>query len=201
MEIATRENAWKAYDQKDFDVAAKLWEQLIRTASSDMERDSFRYDYGYTLVGLKRFDEARSIYEQLYEKISSHIYIHQIGMVEREAGNYVMAAELFKQEQTMLAIEDNLAIAANLYEQALIESLIGELSLAFDLANQCLVVSMTTEDKIMHGCAYRLLGDLLRLDFPDKARIHYYKSRKSFEDAGDQIACGEIDQRVNEMTT
>jgi tetratricopeptide (TPR) repeat protein len=201
MTIATKENAWEAYDQKNFDVAAKLWEQLIKTASNDMERDSFRYDYGYTLVGLKRFDEASSIYEQLYEKTSSHIYIHQIGMVEREAGNYVRAAKLFKQEQAMLATEDNLAIAANLYEQALVESFIGEPSLALDLANHCLVVSMTTEDKITHGCAYRLLGDLLRLDFPDKARINYHKSRKSFEDAGDQIACEEIDQRVAEMTT
>jgi tetratricopeptide (TPR) repeat protein len=201
MTIATKENAWKAYDQQDFNLAAKLWKQLIKTASNEMERDSFRYGYGYTLVRLKRFEEARAIYQRFYEKTNSHIFIHQIGMVEREAGNYVRAAELFKQEQAMLATEDNLAIAANLYEQALIESLIGEPSLALDLANHCLVVSMTTEDKIMHGCAYRLLGDLLRLDFPDKARINYHKSRKSFEDAGDQIACGEIDQRVNEMTT
>jgi tetratricopeptide (TPR) repeat protein len=201
MTIATKENAWKAYDQQDFDLAAKLWKQLIKTASNDMERNSFRYDYGYTLVRLKRFEEARIIYQQFYEKTSSHIFIHQLGMVEREAGNYVRAAELFKQEQAMLATEDNLAIAANLYEQALIESLIGEPNLALDLANHCLVVSMTTEDQIMHGCAYRLLGDLLRLDLPDKARLYYHKSRQSFKDAGDQIACEEIDQRVNEMTT
>lgn len=200
MNDAIEESAWKAYDKKDYATAVKLWEQLIESSTNETERDLYRHGYGYALVGLKRFDEAREIYRQLYEKTHSHIYIHQPGMVERESGEYALAASLFWKEQAMLKEEDYPAIAANLYEQGLIESLAGDRDLALELADRCLAVSLATEDKIMHGCAYRLPGDLWRRDCPEKARDYYRKSRKAFEDGGDIIACGEIDERYESIT-
>jgi tetratricopeptide (TPR) repeat protein len=192
--------AWAACDRKEYAVAAELWEQLIASSSNEARRDACRHGYGYALVGLRRYDEARAIWRQLYEKTGSHIYIHQLGMVEREAGEYAKAAELFLKERSMLPDDDDLAKAANLYEQGLIESLIGNQEAAMTFAKECLALSMATEDKIMHGCAYRLLADLSRDDRSDKALNYYNKSRKAFEEAGDRIACREIDDSLKEIT-
>jgi len=200
MNDVTEDKAWEALDRKDYPAAADLWEQLIGAASNEVECDAFKNGYGYALIGLKRFDDARAIYLHLYKKTQSHIYIHQLGMVERESGEYDRAATIFKQEQSMLTAEDNLAVAANLYEQGLVESLVGNMASALEHANRCLVVSLDTEDKIMHGCAYRLLGDLWRHYCPGKACSYYHKSRRAFEGAEDEIACGEIDDRLETIT-
>lgn len=196
MKGPTEKDAWQALDRKDHAVAAALWEQLIASCPNERERDSLLHGYGYALVGLKRFGEARAIYRRLYEKTGLHVYLHQLGMVAREAGEYSEAAGLFEQEHSMLVVGDELAMAANLYEQALVESLVGNRQSALELANRCLVGSLATEDKILHGCAYRLLGDLSRPDSEERARGFYRKARSAFEDAGDPIACGEIDERL-----
>jgi len=196
MRKVSEKEAWKAYERKDYPASAAIWEQLIRSSPNGIERDSFEHGYGYALVGLKRFSEARAIWKRLYDRTGSHIYIHQLGMVEREAGNYAEAADLFEQEHSILPEDDDLAKAANLYEQSLVESLFGNHGSAVKLAERCLVLSMTTEDKVMHGCAYRLLGDLSRHECPSKARSYYLGSRRAFEEAEDRIACREIDERL-----
>jgi tetratricopeptide (TPR) repeat protein len=201
MSKVSGKEAWKAYERKDYSAATAIWEQLIGSSQNEMERDSFEHGYGYALVGLKRFKEAREIWRRLYDRTGSHIYIHQLGMVEREAGNYAEAAELFEEEHSILPDDDNLAKAANLYEQSLVESLFGNHDSAVKLAERCLVLSMTTKDKVMHGCAYRLLGDLSRHECPSKARSYYLESLRAFEEAEDRIACGEIDDRLKSCTT
>ena len=200
MNSSLKQEAWQAYERKDYEVAAELYKQLIMSCSSESEIDSYKHSYGYVLVALGDFDKARTIYQQLYEKSKSHIFIHQLGMVEREAGEYQKAATLFQQEYSMLKPIDGLSIAANLYEQALIEKLIGNQDSSLELAKRCLVESLETSDSIMHGCAYRLLGDLLFHDCREKANVFYDKARKAFSEAGDTIACSEIDERQRKNT-
>ncbi len=185
---------------KDFTAAVEIWEDLIASSSSEAERDSLRNQYCYVLVSWKRFDMAREIYEQLYDETGNHIYVHQLGMVEREAGKYLQAVALFRQEDAMLSDDDNLSKAANLYEQGLLASLIGNHDSALKLAYRCLDLSVKADDSVMHGCALRLLGDLCRRGNPDQAKDYYYRSRNAFEAAGDEIACREIDEKLEAVT-
>ena len=187
--------AWEACDRKDFEAAASLWERLISECASERERDALRHGYGYALVGLKRFDEARALYRRLYERSGSHVFVHQLGMVEREAGAYAEAAARFEQERSMLEPEDHLALAANLYEQGLVEDLLGNRGRARELAHRCLEVGLATQDPVMHGCAWRLLGDLSVPGEANEARRCYGEARRAFEQAGDEVACREIDER------
>ena len=200
MSKIDEKDAWKAVDLGDYETAAHIWEQLISSCSSETEADTYLHGYGYALVGLKRWNEARAIYQRLYDKTGSHIYIHQLGMVEREAGNYDAAVALFRKEWLMLSDDDALAKAANLYEQGLIAHLSNNHDTAMKFAEQCLDLSMLTNDKIMQGCAHRLMGDLLRHSEPDSARSHYETSRILFEEAGDLIASREIDEKLTEIT-
>ena len=200
MSKIEEKDAWKALDISDYAAAAQIWEQLIDSCSSEAEADSYKHGYGYALVGLKRWDEARAIYQGLYDKNGSHVYVHQLGMVEREAGNYQAAAALSKREWRMLPGDDNLAKAANLYEQGLIAHLSNNHDAAMKFAEQCLDLSVLTNDKVMHGCAHRLLGDLLCQNDPDSARSHYEKSCMLFGKAGDPIACREVNEKLKEIT-
>lgn len=200
MNEVTEKEAWEACDRKNFGVAAEIWERLIASSRSGTMRDSLRSHFCYALVGLRRFDEARQIYQRLYDKTGCHIHVHQLGMVEREAGEYAKALALFRQEESMLSDDDSLSKAANLYELGLLESLIGNHGSALRLAGHCLAVSMKTEDRVMHGCALRLLGDLHRQGSPDQAKVYYGKSREAFNVAGDEVACREIDERMEALT-
>ena len=196
MEALTERDAWQACDRKDFATAAGLWEQLISACASEPDRDALRHGYGYALVGLKRFDEARALYRRLYEKTASHVCLHQLGMVEREAGKYTEAAALFEQERSLLQADDHLAIAANLYELGLVQSLLGNGDHALELASRGLEVSLTIEDRVMRGCAFRLLGDLSNPGRMHEARRYYDQARSAFEEAGDEVACVEIEERL-----
>jgi tetratricopeptide (TPR) repeat protein len=150
----------------------------------------------YALVGLGRFDEARAIYHQLFEKTGSHVHLHQLGMVEREAGDLRRAAAIFEKEEGILPSGDRLALAANLYERALVASLREDRMEARTLARRCLAIGLETTDPVMHGCAFRLLADVTREADPERARRLYHRARAAFAQAGDAIACDEIDERL-----
>jgi tetratricopeptide (TPR) repeat protein len=191
--------AWAAYELGEFATAVALWEQLLAACPDEADRDSLRSGQAYALVGLRRFDEAREIYRSLYARTRAHIYLHQLGMVEREAGCPQRAADLFEQERSLLAPGDALALAANLYERALVASLLGNGGAAKELGRRCMAASLETADPVMHGCAYRLLGDLARAEDPNEARRHYDRALAAFAEAGDQTACDEIDVRLEAL--
>ncbi|MBN1916340.1 MAG: tetratricopeptide repeat protein [Verrucomicrobia bacterium] len=192
--------AWDAYDRKDFQKAARAWEDLIASAASETARDELRTNYCYALVALKRFGEARRICQELLEKTGSHIDLHQLGMVEREAGEYERALALFEQEHSMLQDGDFLAQAANLYERGFVRNLLGRREEALPLAEDCLALSRRTDNPAMRGCAWRLLGDLHRSANPKLAQDHYMQARAAFVEANDAVACAEIDSRMRLLT-
>jgi len=195
----TEQAAWDAHDRKDFREAARIWESLIASAASGTARDALRSNYCYALVGLQRFDEARRIHQELYEKTGSHIDLHQLGMVAREAGEYDRALALFEEEHSMLQGGHPLARAANLYERGLVQSLLGHREEALQLAENCLALSKKTDNPVMHGCAWRLLGDLYRSANPKHARDHYVQARAAFAQADDHVACADIDSRMQSL--
>ena len=64
--------AWDAYDSGNFKEAALVWEKLIKNCEKDCE--DVKLGYGYALTKLKRFDEARKLYQNLFEETKHHVY-------------------------------------------------------------------------------------------------------------------------------
>jgi hypothetical protein len=73
----------------------------------------------------------------------------------------------------------------------------GNRTQAMELANRCLENTLKTDDRIMHGCAYRLWGDLTRAENPAAAVRYYRQARDAFHQAGDTVACREMDDRLS----
>lgn len=190
--------AWEAYEAGNFEEAASIWESLIKNCPPE-DIDAVKMNYAYALVKLKRFDKARVIYENLFEKTKSHIYLHQLGMTEREAGNLEKALELFLQEKNLVASRTPLAQAANLYELSLVEHLLKNHKMALELAYQCLALSFKTTDLVMQGCAQRLLGDLFSRSDEQRAKSYYEKAIELFTRANDGIAVKDIEHKLRAL--
>ena len=122
-----------------------------------------------------------------------------MGMVEREAENYKIAQSLFLKEQTLVRHESSLAKAANLYELALLEKLLGNQIKALELAHDCLNQSRQTTDFVMQGCAYRLLADSYSLFDESQAKENYRKAKHAFRLAEDRVAMAEIEEKLQSL--
>ena len=195
----SEQQAWEACDRRDFMAAAAIWETLIRLSCTEVERDLFSAHYCYALVGLKRFDDARLICRRLFQKTNSHIHLHQLGMVEREAGQFNQALNLFLQESVLIEKDDILALAANLYERSYLKFLLKDHAEAHKLAGQCLDLSRQTDDPVMLGCACRLHGDLRREDDSSMAKMYYQLALDAFRQAEDETAVEEIANRLKDI--
>ena len=155
MEYTTND-AWTAYESGNYNKAKEIWKIILDTNNSDEAQSG----YCYTLCSLKEFDEARMIYQGLRAKTNDHLYLHQLCMVEREAQNYDKAMDYIKREAKLINESDSLMFAANLYEQAKISELMGDIDIALEIAIKCDEISLKCDDLIMKACSKRLLGDV-----------------------------------------
>lgn len=190
--------AWRAFEAGRLEESARAWSVLIADAKGG-RRDSYRRGYGYLLVAQGRFDEARSIYRALFEKHGAHKDLHQVGMVEREAGRLTDALEIFEREAGLIEETNALGVAANLYESALIHHLLGDPRAAALLFERCLAAAEASDDPIMLAVAYRLRGDLLAGSAPERAQVAYETSIRHFEQAADLIGAREVRQRIESL--
>ena len=194
--------AWRLFDIGEF-VAS---DEIYRECLSEVNKDD--YDtYSSVLMGLiytksfqEKYDEARNYAEQLIEIVPNeeelHIALHQAGMVERMAGQYEKAMEMFCQEEAVIHRmfpDDDLRIAANLYEQAYVNMKMGSLDLAEQVMMSSLEHAKKAKDAMCIGCAYRGLGEIMNVsERTELARDYYAYAIKAFEDAGDEIAVTEV---------
>ena len=194
--------AWRLFDIGEF-VAS---DEIYRECLSEVNKDD--YDtYSSVLMGLiytksfqEKYDEARNYAEQLIEIVPNeeelHIALHQAGMVERMAGQYEKAMEMFCQEEAVIHRmfpDDDLRIAANLYEQAYVNMKMGSLDLAEQVMMSSLEHAKKAKDAMCMGCAYRGLGEIMNVSKrTELARDYYAYAIKAFEDAGDEIAVTEV---------
>ncbi len=148
---------------------------------------------GYALVALQQFEEARELYKRLFVDSGDHRYLHQLAMVEREAGAYERALEYVKQEATLIPADDALALAANLYEASLISYFLSQVPQAHTYAESCLQQALCCDDQVMRGCAWRLSGELAKAESQiARARECFQNAIEAFEAGDDGIAAAEI---------
>jgi tetratricopeptide (TPR) repeat protein len=216
--MEAQQDAWNAYESRDFATAERIWIKLLDEAESDEERHSHVVGFGYVLVAQKRFNEARYLFRRLItEDGNEHVFWHQLAYVEREAGNLDESLRLIEKEAELLdaacavASCPHLPRAVNAYEQGFLRLLMGRLDEAEEWAERCIDLSLKTSDFVAHGCAFRLLGDLCARRFYEAdislgavgplytAREAYARSLSAFDRAGDLIGTREVRARIADL--
>ena len=134
----------------------------------------------------------------MFKKDRSHIYLHQLGMVEREAGNYQKALKLYEQERQLIGT-DSLAAAANLYGFGKNNELLGKIVTAKNYSDRCIKISLKCRDNIMKACAFRLAGDIERHRTKNMATMFYKKAKLYFQKAADARGTQEIDSLLKQL--
>ena len=180
-------------------MSAALFETALKSAKGGRERDRLLSAYCYPLTALKCYVKARRIYVGLFRKYQDHKYLHQVGMVEREAGNYGKALKIYKTERRMIKKTDALALAANLYELGKNSELMGRQVQAEKYTKDCVIASMRCRDLVMKGCAFRLAGDVEAHSDPSAALRSYAKAEKYFKKANAMIGVREVRALKNKI--
>jgi tetratricopeptide (TPR) repeat protein len=197
--VSRDREAWLAFEEGRLTESQRLWRGLIAAADSERQRDEYRAHYAYVLVAMSRFGEARALYERLFDRYGSHRYLHQLAMVEREAGEFSAALDLLDREDAMLPADAPLAKAANLYERALVHFRLGRSRAAHELLDKCLAAAIASEDPTMLGAAHRLQGDMFAMRDPARAGNAYRLAIDYFRAAQDRFGEAEIEERIQRL--
>lgn len=199
--------AWTLFDAGNYTEAEEIYkEYYAKIPSTDHD------DYWQVLMGLiyvesflKHFEEARTYASQLIscaiDHEEKHIAIHQAGMVERMAGAYEKAMELFLQEAALIEEffpDDALVRSANLYEQGYVSMKRHDLPLAEKNMLSALDSAEKSNDPISIGCAYRGLGEIMTAaSKTTDAAAYFKKAIDAFEKAGDTYGVEEVKELMS----
>lgn len=196
------EKAWQLFDIGDYAASEEIYlECLKKTGEDDYENyASVLMGMIYTQSYMEKYDEARKYANHLIEIAPNdeekHIALHQAGMVERMAGIYDDALKFFQLEAEIIDVafsEDDMRIAANLYEQAYVNMKKGILDKAEKIMNLSLQHAKKSEDAMCIGCAYRGLGEIMSMCGNTIQACNYFEQAiAAFELAGDSIAVDEV---------
>ena len=197
------EKAWKLFDEGKFSEAEALYLECFGNIDA-----SDRENYNAALMGLiyvecflGKYEAARKYGKILVEEAGSeeerHTAIHQNGMIERMAGNYAGAMELFIEEEKIIRgafPEEFMLLAANLYEQGYVNLLMKNYDRAEAIMKISLENAMRSQDDMCIGCAYRGMGEILKAtERAEEAMEYFRKATTAFRNAGDMTAVEEIE--------
>lgn len=196
--------AWAAFEAQDYALAEQQAQALLaHPATASRARFVLGYVYAFT----DRFDEARASFQALRQHAqksgdptAEHRALHQVGMVERMAGNWDAARRCFLEERELLASlpEDPLAASANAYEVATVALHFGDLAGARQEYEKSLVYAQQSGDRVAIACAFRGLGDLAQQEKNLlEARQHWLVARDIFAELEDSEAVKELMTRLN----
>jgi tetratricopeptide (TPR) repeat protein len=86
------------YNKKEYTNAVTWFEKVDVKDLSLVERDLYKFQYGYSLFNKKRFTEAKVMFAQLKDKSNSPYYYganYYYGFIQQEEGNYENALSCF----------------------------------------------------------------------------------------------------------
>jgi tetratricopeptide (TPR) repeat protein len=187
------EAAWAAFEREEFSSA----ESLFRSARYDLETaNAARMGLVYVFARTGRFDEARDECRSLQleaqatgDRQLEYVAWHQLGMVERMAGEFSVALEA---ERVLIALLEDppLAVSANAYEQGILRAKLGRVDEARDWLRTALEAGQLSGDAVAEACALRALGEIAANETMRKALL--VQSVAAFERAGDEIGALEV---------
>jgi len=163
------EEAWTLFTEDRYAEAEQAFRQLIQDEFwSEAECDQARFGLGYALAFSDQFSEARELYLQLRHKAScqgdggaEHRALHQLGMVERMAGDWLAAQHCFEEEAQLIQAlgAPDLSVAINAYEQGWVALHLNQMERSRLWLGRSLEHARKTADHVAVGCALRGLGD------------------------------------------
>lgn len=177
---------------------------LLEADPALLASDAGQMALGYALAHGGLFAEARAVYTGLRQAHAGgpleHIHAHQLGMVERLAGDFHAALRLFDHERKLIGTlppaERPFKRAVNGYELGVCRLALGETEAARVDLVAALADAREAGDPLTLGCVHRALGDLAAgSGDPDSARAEYEQAHADFQEAGDDRAAAEVRAR------
>ncbi|WP_309573430.1 tetratricopeptide repeat protein [Deinococcus sp.] len=191
------ERGWRLFTQDRFSEAESIFLTVLATAQVDDEQNALaRSGLGYCFAYTGRFDDARAEFRAVRQhaltdanRFAEHRALHQIGMVERMAGDWHAALACFEEERRMIGElgDHDLAVAVNAYELGLVALNLGWVGESRQHFETSLLAAQRTDDLIAVACAHRGLGDWhAASDGRQEAKPHWQKALRLFQDAEDR---------------
>ncbi|MFN3265217.1 MAG: hypothetical protein ACK41E_00080 [Deinococcales bacterium] len=196
------ERAWAAFEAEDFAKAERDFRHARLEPHLALQA---RCGLVYVFARTGRFEAARSECHLLRLEAQSqnnpsneYVALHQLGMVERMAGELQTALGIFQQERQMIATLKNppLAVSANAYEQGIICGKLGRYPEAREFLSVALEQARLCGDPIAEACAYRGLGEIATN--PTMKKAMFLQSLAAFQRGGDAIGAAEIEDLLLE---
>lgn len=187
---------WAAIDRED-------WEEARGRLEADpglLASRAGRVALGYVRAHTGDHAGAREVYGRLRQAHAGdpweHIAVHQLGMVERMAGEHRAALRLFAQERALIAAlseaERPFKRAVNGYELVVCHLALGEVDQARAALEEALTDAHAADDPMTLGCLHRARGDLAAHgDDRAGARAAYREAAASFREADAERAAAE----------
>ena len=156
-----------------------------------------------------RFSKARSVYQALLHDArargdgwAAHRAQHQVGMVERLAGDWPAAQACFEAERQMIEALGcpDLPVSVNAYELGTVALHLGQPGRAKGWLDLCLETAACTTDRVALGCAHRALGDWHDVQGEaTAATVQWRAAEAAFLAAGDSQAIADLQGRLNRI--
>ncbi|WP_027460986.1 hypothetical protein [Deinococcus murrayi] len=194
---------WAAVGREDWEGARERLEadpDLLASREGQMA-------LGYVLAYTGDPAGAREVYGRLRQAHAGdpweHIAVHQLGMVERLAGEHRAALRLFAEERALIGAlpetEQPWKRAVNGYELTVCHLALGEVGQACAALEEALADAHAADDPMTLGCLHRARGDLAAHEGDQAgARAAYQESAALFREAGDERAAADAQSRADE---
>lgn len=197
--------AFKLFDEGEYKQAEKIYLACLN-GLTDEQPNLYKValnGLGYVTSHQGQYEKARQYFKEVLDislnqedKKEEAMALHQLGMVERMAGEFNDSLYYFNEEEKIWKHyfpEFYLGFSANSYEKGYIAIKQGQYDEARAFFRDSLAFAESANSSVAEGCAYRGMGELemAKLNF-DKAKIHFQQATAAFNEAGDSIAIKEI---------
>lgn len=196
------QDVWLAIDERRYEQA----ETLLRKDTDIFPTRAGQMALGYLLAHTGRFDDARQVFGNLREQHQDdeweHIPVHQLGRVERLAGQHQQALDYFQAERQLIERGDKDAhkLAVNNLETAHCQMKLGHFDDARANLKEAQRFARDNNDPETLGRVERGLADLCLLEgHPDAAKLHYERALVAFRESEDEFAVRELEALLAEM--
>lgn len=204
------EQGWQLFELDQFNEAEAKFQTVLKGSESTPEqRRQAQFGLGYCAAFAGHFAQSRQMFQILrqdaaerQDQHAEHRALHQLGMVERMAGNWMAAQQCFHEEQFLLQTlgNDALAVSVNAYEQGFVALHLRQMGAALDWFTRCLDQAEQSGDFIAIGCAHRGLGDYWQHEDSETAWHHWETALTVFDEAGDLKAVQEMRERLSRLS-
>lgn len=204
--------AFELFDQGEYEQAEQVYLDCL-SELKDRHSDSYKAvlnGLGYVKSHQGKFREAKQYFNELLnlsleqaDKKEEAMALHQLGMVERMAGEFEKALHFFTEEERVWSqhfSDFSVGFSANFYERGYIALMQERYEEAAELFWSSLDYAKAGNSLIAEGCAHRGMGEMeMAKNKVEQAGNHFQQALSAFEKAGDEMAAAEMQEFLNQL--